>query len=514
MANEPLDPTINPSPDLEPEQNPVDQQSSQNQTPIDTLNDILDMGDDAQDTFNQVKDLSKKAKEWTGKGAKTAETGVEGAAEAGAEAAVATEAAEGATLAAGKTAGKNAAKGTIERGAEARLRWARTKIAEGRAKVAARQATRRAERVAAKQAGKQIGKAAAKYGAKAASRWAIEAASGLADAGISWLLLAADVILTAAWAVIKKYGKYIAAFAAVMIALPGLIFFFAFASIGATLTAGTPAEKAQTVVALALGADPTSTREVIITAANTMKDRLTGIIRLLPGGDAAVTIAQGVQAKLTELVKVADQPEQRRVLMAEINTDLQKISAAHPDVLYGSGSCAELKPYIDSGKFKEDRPGRKKDMQTIWKGILNRGNHGTVPKSEEGPIPANPRLCTVIKFILDNGFTLGSATITYGHRKYSQPARKIISQHYVGEAIDLALVNGVAGGAKWQEETRRLQQLLQDNAKALHLYELWGPQAISIDNCSKTTRRISGHDDHIHLGIANDEKIRNTEACR
>ncbi len=518
MANDPvtnpdLDSQLGPS--VTPDETDIlDQQPDQ--TPIDSLNDILDSGQNAKDTFDDVKDLKEKVQKWRGKGAEKAvegaetagETAVTGGAEGaavGTEAATATEAAAGT---AAKSGAKQALKNeTVAAGRSGWLNATKGKIAEGQAKVAARQAARTAER----QAVKQAGKAAAKYGAKAAARWAAEAASGLADAGLSWILLAADVLLTAAYALIKKYGKYIAAGAAVFIALPGLIFAFYFGSIGATLTAGTPAEKAQTIVALALGADPSSGREIIIKAADLMKERLTGIIKLLPGGAPAIAIADGIQAKLLELTKIADQPEQRKILMADINADLKKISDAHPDVLFSSGTCADLKPYIDTGKFKDTRPGRMKDMQTIWKGVLNRGNHREITKDEEGPIPANPRLCSVIKFILDNGFTLESATITYGHRQYSQPKRNIESQHYYGEAIDLAVINGVYGGKKWQEETRKLQQLLSENAKSLYLYELWGPHAISIDNCSPTTRRIGGHDDHIHIGIANASK---SGACK
>lgn len=522
MANDPLgqSPIVDPNlPDpLDPttpldDTDALDQQP--NQTPLDTLNDILDKGQDAKNTFDDVKDLKEKVQKWRGKGS---QGGAEGAEALGESAAAG--GAEGA--AAGEAAASTAVKGGAEQAlkkeavAAGRSGWlnaTKGKIAEGQAKIAARQAARTAEKQVAKQAGKQLGKAAAKYGAKAAARWAAEAASGLADAGLSWILLAADVLLTAGYAILKKYGKYIAAGAAVFIALPGLIFAFYFGSIGATLTAGSPAEKAQTVVALALGADPSSSREVIIKAADVMKNRLTDIIKLLPGGAPAVAIAQGVQAKLLELTKVADQPEQRKVLMADINADLKKISDAHPDVLFNSGSCADLKPYIDSGKFKDTRPGRMKDMQTIWKGVLNRGNHREVTKDEEGPIPANPRLCNVLKFILNNGFTLESATLTYGHRQYSQPKKGIESQHYYGEAVDLAQINGVYGGSKWQEETRKLQQLLSDHAKELHIYELWGPHAISIDNCSKTTRRIGGHDDHIHIGIANTSKDQ-SGACK
>lgn len=497
MANEPLPtPDQIPDPDLTPQPDSLDQQPIQpSQTPLDSLNDVLDMGEDIRDTVEQVKDVAQKAKELTGKGAKVAEKGVE----EGAEKALENEA--------------------VAQGRSGWLNGAKKKVAEGRAKVAARQAARKAEKAAAKQAGKQVGKAAAKYGAKAAARWAAEAASGLADAGLSWLLLAADVLLTAAYALVKKYGKYIVVFGAVMLALPGIIFLFYFGAIGATLTAGSPVEKAQTVVALALGADPNSTREVIITAANTMKERLTGIIKLMPNGAAAVVIAEGVQTKLAELIKVADQPEKRKALMAEINTDLKKISDAHPDLIYSKGNCADLQKYLDSGQLSEYRPDRRgKDLKTIVNGFVTRGGTTRMPKEEVGQrVPVNPRLCNVMIFLMDNGFKIGSVTMAWGHKKYvGDGSKRIVSQHYVGEGIDLALINGSGSpnSSKWQADTKRMQTLLQQNAKQLQIYQLIGPHQVGLRHCAITTYTDSDHRDHVHIGVANETHIKNYEACR
>lgn len=238
------------------------------QTPLDTLNDVLDMGEDVKDTVNQVKDLKEKF------GKKPSVEGLEEAATEGtaaSEGAIAESAGTTAAKSGAKKAGATAAKGGAEKALEqeavqaGRTGWlhaTRGKIAEGQAKIAARQAARKTEQAAAKQAGKQLGKAAAKYGTKAAARWAAEAASGLADAGLSWLLLAADLLVTAAYAFLKKYGKYIVVGAAVLITLPGLIFFLVFASIGATKLPGSDLDRQQVQLASAFAGDVFETRQV------------------------------------------------------------------------------------------------------------------------------------------------------------------------------------------------------------------------------------------------------------
>ncbi len=248
LLNQPsTEPLSQPADD--PSQNDQSQAVAPDQTPIDTLNDALDMGEDIKDTVDQVKDLKNNI---TGKGAKGAEEAVEKGAEGAAKSGVK----EG--------AGQATRKELSSAGRSSWLQATKSKIAEGQAKIAARQTARQAEKAALKQGGKQLGKAAAKYGAKAAARWAAEAASGLADAGLSWILLAADVLLTAAYALLKKYGKYIFVFAAVLIAIPGLIFFFIFASIGATLLPNSAADKNELQLTRAFAGDVFETRQVTL----------------------------------------------------------------------------------------------------------------------------------------------------------------------------------------------------------------------------------------------------------
>ncbi len=250
----------------------TDYDGAPNQTPIDTLNDVLDTGEDIKDNIDQIKDLKNRfSPKSSAEGTPIGEGGVaEGAASAEGAAGAATttgaEGAVGAEQAAGHV-GKNIATGSAEKTLEnqavasSRSGWlksARNKIADGRAKVAARQAARQAEKAAAK----QVGKAAAKWGAKAAARWTAEAASGLATAGTGWLLLAADLLLSAAYAGIKKYGKYIFAVGALLIALPGILFLLYYLAVLGKIAPNSPAEQNQISLTTAFAGDVFETRKV------------------------------------------------------------------------------------------------------------------------------------------------------------------------------------------------------------------------------------------------------------
>jgi len=285
-----------------------------NQTPLDTLNDALDMGEDIKDTVDQAKNLGEKVKEWRGKGAEEAGKTAEGAAESGATTGAKAGAKEGAEQAARQEA--------TAAGRTGWLQATKGKIADGQAKVAARQAARTAEKQALKQGGKQLGKAAAKYGAKAAARWTVEAASGLADAGLSWVLLAADVLLTATYALLKKYGKYVAAALIALMVLPGLLLALFFGALGSTSLPNTPTEKAQVSLTSAFAGQENLKTEKLIELAKSEKARYVTIQRLVnekePASSAAVkTKIAAIEKLIDEVIKVGDN-DQRQALIKQI----------------------------------------------------------------------------------------------------------------------------------------------------------------------------------------------------
>jgi|GEM_PF-5268737 len=390
-----------------------------------------------------------------------------------------------------KVLSKRAPKGSWMRGVQ-------RKILQGRMKVKAAQ---RAALTTARQAAARM--AVRRGVAGATGRLVAALLSEAMIPVIGWIMAA----LTALWVLFKtKLGKWILIGLMILMMLPGIFFIMSFGAIGAVLTPSSPAEKAQATQAMALSGDPGAKREVIINSAESMKKKLGDLKNLATkkyDAGKATAAKQSIDTlitKLDQLIKAPDNAVERKKLFDQINADLKTLSATYPELLISAGNCGDLQKFVDEKKFSDPRANRMLDIKSLPKGTLHR--------NDGAQIPANPKLCNVLVFILSNGFSLGSATIANGHKKMTASGH--VSQHWVGEAIDLAMINGVGspGSARWQSETKRLQKLLQDNAGPLGIYELWGPHNTSIDNCKPTTRRIGGHNDHIHLGVTNDQNIK------
>lgn len=124
------------------------------------------------------------------------------------------------------------------------------------------------------QAVSQVGKTVAKKGASMAARWGAEAATGAADAGISWAILAADIVISSALYIGKKYGGYIIVGLAVLLMMPVIVLSILFFKTGLSIFPSSGAEKTAASALATLAGSAKAGAELIVKVGEYNKDRL------------------------------------------------------------------------------------------------------------------------------------------------------------------------------------------------------------------------------------------------
>ena len=171
-----------------------------------------------------------------------------------------------------------------------------------------------------------------------------------------------------------------------------------------------------------------------------------------------------------------------------------------PEIFLVGGSCADTAQYIANGSIKINAA---VDAKLLPDGQLKNKSGQT--------INASPKLCNILVFLVKSGYKIGAITLSNNHTQFvmkrlpngGRVSTGRTSEHYLGRAADIAIINGASlrGGGKWLESSRAVMQLLRDNKDTLGLYDSWGPTDLSIDNGKLTSKRIGGHDNHIHLSV-------------
>ncbi|MDO8650176.1 MAG: hypothetical protein Q7K33_02590 [Candidatus Berkelbacteria bacterium] len=195
--------------------------------------------------------------------------------------------------------------------------------------------------------------------------------------------------------------------------------------------------------------------------------------------------------QLDQLINLSGDPQKK--LLAQIKAEEKQIFKDFPDLFPVGGTCAELKPFIDSGQFKIGSVNGKSNAKNVVEGVL---------ANKIGEVwPASPGLCATLVYLLKNGVKIGTNTFSLGHEKYSgnKTSGTTISQHWCGEAIDIQSIDGVHVGKN--EPTRKAMQLIKQGWMAkVGAHESFGPfYDLQLNDGRSYSKDIGGHDDHIHL---------------
>jgi len=386
----------------------------------------------------------------------------------------------------------------LERGASQAGRQVASQAGRQVAKQAGRQVASQAGRQVAKQAGKAVAETAARKAAGMGARWAAEAVTGTADAGLSWLLLAADVLISAGLYFGKKYGGYILLAIALILVLPAIVFSLLWGKTGPSITPSTEAERNEATTLAAVGGSASASRETIVRWAQSSKTKFSSLKSIAPqklsGGRLASFQSQASEmlALLDNLISASGNSAERDKTMEQITTLMGQMTKDYPELLNTRDSCAKLAPYIASNMF-EIGPLGKENARLVVRGLL---------KNKAGEIyPASPDLCATILSVVSSGIRIKSDTFSLGHEKYSgnKTSGTRISQHWCGEAIDIQYVNGVHVGHN--EETKKAMEAIRLAASnGIGVWDSFGPfYDLQLNDGRPYSKNIGGHDNHIHL---------------
>lgn len=349
-----------------------------------------------------------------------------------------------------------------------------------------------------KQAGKAIAKTVARKGVGMGARWATEAATGVADAGLSWLLLAGDVLISGGLYLGKKYGGYIIGAIAVLLLLPAIIFSLMWGKTGPTLSPTTAAEKNSAIDLAGMGGSASASRESIVRWAQSSKTKFSNLKSIasqkLSGSRLSDFQSQtdNMIAQLDSLITLSGNTVERETTMKKTLSLMDQMTRDFPELLNLRDSCSKLAPYIASNML-EIGPQGKENARLVVKGLL---------KNKAGQVyPASPELCATLLSVVSSGIRLQSNTFSLGHEKYSgnKTSGTTISQHWCGEAIDIQHVNGVHVGHN--EETRKAMEAIRLAAdQGAGAWESFGPfYNLQLNDGKPYSKNIGGHDNHIHL---------------
>jgi len=348
----------------------------------------------------------------------------------------------------------------------------------------------------------QAGERAAAQTARAASTAAGQATKAAAKAATRSAAAAGRAITTFLAGTVEVWGPILLVIIVIIVIIAIIFALFGISrntGLGPAQYPASAAEKYAATQLAAISGDPTAKAETIVAQATELKTKLTALKTTATtkyGSDKASAFskrADEIIALTDQLIAVANTPPARKKIIDQINQKIKDLGKDFPELIFSGGNCADLKPYIDSGQISIVNNNANPDKTLIVQGRL---------KNSTGQIvPANPNLCNVLLYIVKAGHKIGHLTLANNHSK-NVKGKGTTSQHFVGEAVDIGIVDGSGyGNSAWKEKSFALQQQLRDNHKQLNIYELWGPSDQSIDNGQPTSRRIGGHNNHIHIGV-------------
>ncbi|MEK7534990.1 MAG: hypothetical protein AAB613_02940 [Patescibacteria group bacterium] len=411
---------------------------------------IIDQGLNAKDQFDQGKELYAKGKEKL--------------------------AARSAKKAGAKGAKEGLKEGVEKQGAAAAKRKVATRVEGEAAKQAAKAAAR---------------KATAKVGASAVAK----IAAGSVVPVIGNIVMAILTGLQLLWPAIKKYGKYVIYVVAglfLLLAIPfGLI-----GLKGGGQYPATQAQLQQATLVSAVAGDLIAGKKITQEGVDKIKGYYRDLVLVARDKNAikateAEKRFKALGDQLDQLINLSGDPQKK--LLAQIKAEEKQIFKDFPDLFPVGGTCADLKPFIDSGQFKIGSVNGKSNAKNVIEGVL---------ANKIGEVwPASPGLCATLIYLLKNGVKIGTNTFSLGHEKYSgnKTSGTTISQHWCGEAIDIQSIDGVHVGKN--DPTRKAMQLIKQGWMAkVGAYESFGPfYDLQLNNGKSYPKDIGGHDDHIHL---------------
>ena len=265
---------------------------------------------------------------------------------------------------------------------------------------------------------------------------------------------------------------------------------------GAGQYPSTQAQQQQATLVSAVAGDLVAGRKVTQEGVHKIKGYYRDLVQAARDKNAAKAAEAEKRFKalgdqLDQLINLSGDPQKK--LLAQINAEEKQIFKDYSALFPVGGTCAELKPFIDSGQFKIGSVNGKSNAKNVVEGVL---------ANKIGEVwPASPGLCATLIYLLKNGVKIGTNTFSLGHEKYSgnKTSGTTISQHWCGEAIDIQSIDGVHVGKN--DPTRKAMQLIKRGWMAkVGAYESFGPfYDLQLNDGKSYLKDIGGHDDHIHL---------------
>lgn len=373
--------------------------------------------------------------------------------------------------------GKQVAQKTVTKGSEQAatnaVKEQAVKAGERSARAAAR-AAGEATKKAAKQAGKAIGQAIKKLVTQLLAKnpyvWLA--------VGIILLVIIIVLIIVALFSFSGDTGK------------------------GPARYPSTREEKYAAVTSLAMANDPRAKQEVVVTEAKNLQEKLKNIKKNAETkygvGSAkaaeAIKAVDAIIAQLDEVIAKSSSPTERGKIIEDLNSKTKALQETYQELFFTAGTCADLKPYLDSGQFKVlEGPNGK----LILKGQMMNAARQIWPASQD--------LCKALLIGLQGGYSITTRNLSYTHSKLTASGN--ISRHWCGAAIDIGRVNNEAVTGSSQA-TLGLAKLLFEagNQGSVHIGELILPNNYNQYEMKNGKKNIFNydikardHEDHIHL---------------
>lgn len=253
-------------------------------------------------------------------------------------------------------------------------------------------------------------------------------------------------------------------------------------------------EKYAAVKLLSLSGDPQAKAEVITNEANALKKTLAEAKKNAasklkePKLSAATVAIDEAVGLLDQIITLASNNEGRTPLINQLNEKLVAIQKDYPDLFLSAGSCADLKPFIDSKQFIV---GSGPNAKNIVEGKMATKVNGISPASQD--------LCGVLVYALRAGFKIYTGTLSYGHSLRSSNGR--VSAHSCGAAIDIGRINGELVRSNSEETKKFLEVIRQGHSdKKIVIRQLISPfKELYVGRGVFGSYTDNDHDDHIHL---------------
>lgn len=300
--------------DYSPQDQTQDQYQQQDDTFWDTFQDVRGWREDL--TKKWLKRKAKKGEE------EPAKTGGEGA--TGAESAAGAETAE--TAAAARVGGESAERALEGQVGKTALKGVEKKaLAAGERKIATH---------AAEEGAKQALKTGARVAATEGARFGAEAAAGAATAGLGWILLGIDLVVTGAYYLVKKYWRPLLAVAGAFALIPIIVFSLLSGSTGPALPPTTQAQVEQAELLSALSGNQISSDKVILRVGESEKKRYqrvqAQVDTLLPSRSAELKTRRAKIEALWNQLLAEKTKERRQGVLEKIKKEVHEIDSSLP----------------------------------------------------------------------------------------------------------------------------------------------------------------------------------------